>query len=101
MARLRGVSARAGGPAVTLAESLTRRQSARLAGRTPERLLEPLASDALVLGLLRGDAGCAGVLGDQRRPIVRCSVRLIVPGERLLVPTTVNDTGGAAVVLAA
>jgi 4-carboxymuconolactone decarboxylase len=54
MARMTGVSGREGGPLVRLAYYFTRRQLARLSGRQPERMIEPMEMYAHVPGLLRG-----------------------------------------------
>ena len=56
MARIAGVSAREAGPPVKLAYHLTRRSTAQLTGREPERIIEPLEMYAHVPGLLRGYA---------------------------------------------
>jgi alkylhydroperoxidase family enzyme len=52
MARIKGVAARDGGLRVRLAYLFTRRSIARLAGRQPDRMLEPLQMYAYVPGLL-------------------------------------------------
>lgn len=54
MARLAGVPARSAGLYVRLSYFFTRRQVARLTGRTTERMIEPLEMYALAPGLLRG-----------------------------------------------
>lgn len=54
MARIRGVPAREAGPFTRLVYWFTRRSLARLTGRAPERMLEPLEVMARVPGLLRG-----------------------------------------------
>ncbi|WP_242394271.1 carboxymuconolactone decarboxylase family protein [Anaeromyxobacter oryzisoli] len=54
MARIAGVSGREAGPLVKLAYVFTRRQLARLTGREPERMIEPLEMYAHVPALLRG-----------------------------------------------
>ncbi len=56
MTRIAGVSTRNAGLPVKLAFFFTRRQLARLTGRNPERMLEPLEMYAHVPGLLRGVA---------------------------------------------
>jgi AhpD family alkylhydroperoxidase len=56
MTRIAGVSTRNAGLRVKLAFFFTRRQLARLTGRNPERMLEPLEMYAHVPGLLRGVA---------------------------------------------
>lgn len=53
MARIAGVSAREAGPLVRLAYFFTRRQIARLSGRQPERMIEPLEMYGHLPGLLR------------------------------------------------
>src|SRR5215212_6092378 len=52
MARIEGVSARGAGLRVKLAYYFTRRQLARLAGREPDRIIEPLEIYAHVPGLM-------------------------------------------------
>jgi alkylhydroperoxidase family enzyme len=52
MARIKGVAARDGGLRVRLAYLFTRRSITRLAGRQPDRMLEPLQMYAYVPGLL-------------------------------------------------
>jgi hypothetical protein len=52
MARIAGVSARDGGVLVKLAHFFTRRTLARLTGREPERMVEPLEMFAHAPGLL-------------------------------------------------
>jgi AhpD family alkylhydroperoxidase len=54
MTRIAGVSNREAGLLVKLAYFFTRRQLARLTGREPERMIEPLEMYAHVPGLLRG-----------------------------------------------
>jgi AhpD family alkylhydroperoxidase len=54
MARIEGVSVRDAGLRVRLAYFFTRRNFARLTGRAPERVIEPLQIYAHVPGLLRG-----------------------------------------------
>jgi AhpD family alkylhydroperoxidase len=54
MARIAGVSVRDGGLRVKLAYFFTRRNLARLTGREPERVIEPLEVYAHVPGLLSG-----------------------------------------------
>lgn len=54
MARISGISPREAGPLVRLAYFFTRRQLARLTGRAPERMLEPLQMYAHLPGLLFG-----------------------------------------------
>jgi AhpD family alkylhydroperoxidase len=56
MARIAGVSSRQAGPYVKLAYRFTRRAIGRLAGRAPDRMLEPVELYAQVPGLLRGYA---------------------------------------------
>lgn len=53
MARIAGVAPGEAGPLVRLAYFFTRRQLARLSGRTPERMIEPLEMYAHAPGLLR------------------------------------------------
>ena len=57
MARIAGVSARDAGLGVKVAFFFTRRSIARLTGREPERMIEPLEMYAHVPGLLRGYGG--------------------------------------------
>lgn len=54
MTRVAGVSARDAGPYVKLAYRFTRRGIARLTGREPEGMIEPIEVLAHVPGLLRG-----------------------------------------------
>ncbi len=54
MTRVAGVSASEAGPYVRLAYFFTRRGLGRLAGRQPERMIEPLEMYAHLPGLLRG-----------------------------------------------
>jgi len=54
MARIAGVPAGKAGPGLRLVYFFTRRNFARLTGRTPERVIEPLEIYAHVPGLLRG-----------------------------------------------
>lgn len=56
MARIGGVSARSAGLGVKLAYRFTRRSIARLTGRQPDRMLEPLELYARAPGLLLGYA---------------------------------------------
>lgn len=56
MTRIAGVCARDAGRYVRLAYHFTRRSLARLTGREPERIIEPLQMYAHVPGLLRGYA---------------------------------------------
>lgn len=56
MARIAGVSARQAGPLTKLGSRFTRRHIARLSGREPERMIEPVEMYAHVPGLLRGYA---------------------------------------------
>ncbi len=56
MARIKGVSARETGPLVRIGYRFARRQIARLSGREPERMIEPVEMYAQVPGLLRGYA---------------------------------------------
>ena len=56
MARIAGVSARDAGLRVKLAYRFTRRSIARLTGREPERMIEPLELYAHAPGLLLGYA---------------------------------------------
>jgi AhpD family alkylhydroperoxidase len=56
MARIAGVSARQAGPLTKLGYFFTRRHIARLSGREPERMIEPVELYAHVPGLLRGYA---------------------------------------------
>ena len=57
MARIAGVSSRNAGLGVKLVFFFTRRSIARLTGREPERMIEPLEMYAHVPGLLRGYGG--------------------------------------------
>jgi len=57
MARIAGVSSRDAGLGVKLVFFFTRRSIARLTGREPERMIEPLEMYAHVPGLLRGYGG--------------------------------------------
>ncbi len=57
MARIAGVSSRDAGLGVKLVFFFTRRSIARLTGREPERMIEPLEMYAQVPGLLRGYGG--------------------------------------------
>lgn len=56
VARIKGVSARETGPLVRIGYRFARRQIARLSGREPERMIEPVEMYAHVPGLLRGYA---------------------------------------------
>jgi len=58
MARIAGVCAREAGPRVRLDYFFTRRHMARLTGRQPERMIEPLEIYAHVPGLLRAYGVC-------------------------------------------
>lgn len=53
MTRIAGVTARDAGPLVRLAYFFTRRHIARLTGREPEGMIEPLEMYAHAPGLLR------------------------------------------------
>jgi len=57
MSRIAGVTGRQAGPYVKLAFFFTRRSLRQLAGREPERIIEPLEMYAHLPGLLRGYAG--------------------------------------------
>ncbi|HTS96331.1 MAG TPA: carboxymuconolactone decarboxylase family protein [Streptosporangiaceae bacterium] len=67
MARIAGVSPSQAGPYVRLAYFFTRRSLARLTGREPEQMLQPLEMYAHVPGLLRGYAGLEQATARLRR----------------------------------
>lgn len=77
MTRIAGVSARDAGPLVKLAYFFTRRHLARLTGREPERMIEPLEMFAHAPGLLRA----YGRLEQATAKLHRVDERLMVLAE--------------------
>ena len=67
MARIRGIPAREAGLRVRLVYFFTRRHFARLTGRAPRRVIEPLEIYAQVPGLLRGYGRLEQVTAKLRR----------------------------------
>ena len=67
MARISGVDAKKAGPVVRLAYVFTRRRLAHLAGREPERIIEPLQMYAHTPGLLRAYGRLEQATGKLRR----------------------------------